>query len=412
MLSKTKEQIALGVLIPTRNREEYLVHSIESALKFRLACPFGVKIFIANNGDEQLSQSLTEALERDGITLIERPLAPISMSQNWHRGYQCVKEEIVTHLLIMGDDDLLLNPDYRPFTKAFLDGYDAVICNRSARRYLWETPDSPARIQFTRENSKQMVNRMRSNPEDLFISPSLYAHSPSPYQGFVSMEWLGKVVQEFGVLSPARSPDVFLSFALASMTQFSSVSLRRPFLADGQSPKSNGASMLGFSKNTQPAQDFGRLSASEISETTTLPGLESFPSLFVATTEVYDWVKLKRPNLRDLDLGAVVHGMALDLRKASSSDAEKLRGFAAAIGRPFAAAEQNDDTSEPPSFELRRKRFTAEARELTPAQVCTIMSSSSALMKYLWSTRSAFARSFPANMRKLAGRARVKAKRS
>lgn len=411
MLRKTKDQIILGVLIPTRNREEYLVHAVGSASRFRSACPFTVKIFVANNGDCELSQVTVQALQNSGVSIIELPSEPISMSQNWQRGYERVQETDVTHLLIMGDDDFLLIPDQKEFAKAFLCGFDGVLCDRDARHYLWETTNSPARIRFSRQNSQEMANQMRTNPEEMFISPGLYTQAPSPYQGFISVEWLQEVVEEFGVVSPSRSPDVFLSFALASLARYASVSLQRPFLANGQSPKSNGASMFGLSKNPKPGEDFKRLSALEISPTTSLPGLEDFPSLFVATTEVFDWVKLKRPEMRNLDLKAVVKGMSIDLPNAKNSDAAKLRAFAEANGCGLSSVSKNHGRQDLPSFELRRKRFSAEARDLTPEQVCEIMSSSHALVKYLWSARVDFVKSFPANIRTLAGRACVKARR-
>lgn len=411
MLRKTKDQIILGVLIPTRNREEYLIHAVGSASRFCSACSFTVKIFVANNGDRELSQATVQVLQNSGVSIIELPSEPISMSQNWQRGYEWVQGTDVTHLLVLGDDDLLLSPDYEAFTDAFLNGFDAVICDKSTRHFRWKTPDSPARIRFSRQNSQEMATRMRSNPEDMFTSPNLYTQAPSPYQGFISMEWLREVVAEFGVVSPSRSPDVFLSFALASLPQFASTSLQRSFLADGQSPKSNGASMLGFSNNKLPGEDFKRLSALEISPTTSLPGLEDFPSLFVATTEVYDWVKLKRPHMPDLDMQAVVHGMSIDLPRATSSDAAKLAVFAEANGYSLSSPTSEDEYVHFPTFEFGRRRFSAEARDLTPEQVCEIMSSPHALMKYLWSNRVDFVKSFPANVRRLAGRACVKARR-
>ncbi len=406
--SKTKDDIVLGVLIPTRNREEFLVHAVESCVRFREASPFRVELFVANNGDLGLGQATVGALEGALVTMIERPSEPVSMSQNWQRGFESVQKTAVTHLLIMGDDDFLLSSIRKEFVNAFLDGFDGVICDRAARHYRWETSDSPSRVRFSRRNHRQMATRMRTSPEDMFVSPDLYTQGPGPYQGFISVDWLNRVLNEFGVLSPSRSPDVFLSFALATYGEFSSISLDRSFLVDGQSPKSNGASMLGFSDNKEPGLDFKRLSAFEFSSDNSLPGLEDFPSLFVATTEVYDWVKLKRPELRNLDIQAVMRGMSVEVPGTNSPETQKLKAFAKANGYCLPPLVQREAEKYLPEFEFGRRRFSVDASSLTPVQACEILASYPALAKFLWRKRASFARCLPANLRRLGSRAVVK----
>jgi glycosyltransferase involved in cell wall biosynthesis len=395
-----KSDIKLGILVPTRNREEYLVHSLASATKFRSECSFSVDIFVANNGDRELPVQLLSRMQEQGIESLPRPTHVLSMSQNWNQAYEKIRLTNVTHLLILGDDDFLLSPNYGEFEDSFLSGSDAVHCDRHARQYFWPSNSSEGRVVFHRATKPVYPDQMRNDPTAMFRNPRRYQMAPCPYQGFISVQALDKVVEEFGVLSPARSPDVFLSFVLASDSSLRSSYLTRPFLCEGVSPKSNGASSLGLSKNDDPFKDFSRLSTNEIPPNSSLPGLESFPSLFIATTEVYDWVRLKRSGIPPLNVVTLVQGVAETIPLAKPAEVTKLKTLADSLGVRLPTAATHVHGVENPGFQIFGNGFSSTC-SMQPHQVVELFERKTAAAKFLLTSIPVLFRSAPSILRRL-----------
>jgi Glycosyl transferase family 2 len=389
--------IVLGVLIPTRNREEFLVHAVKSALRFAERCSFEVIVVVANNGDDNFSAETLEEITRSGVIVLTRPPSVLSMAKNWHRGFEYTLSTRVTHLAVLGDDDFLIAPS-REFSRALLAGFDAVICDRVARSYRWENESSPPRIVIARPRNPKRAEVLRSDPERMFEEPVLYSLAPSPYQGFVRMSALQKIVDEYGVLSPARAPDVFLSYALSCLPGLKWISLRKPFMVNGTSPKSTGASALGQSKSKKASQEFHVLSRGEIRFPSTLPGLETFPSLFVATTEVFDWAQSKKPEMRSVDIRKVLHGMARSAYLAGAEDVKKLMIVAKDCQVDLSLSPSQNPPKRSSEFDLFYFGFSLEVKNLSPSAACRIAESRLAIILLLARNCSVIARSVPANM--------------
>jgi hypothetical protein len=368
-------------------------------MRFRASCKFPVQIFVANNGDSDFDEELCEFMNSAGVKVVERPNTIVSMSQNWLRGFDSVRQTSVSHLLVMGDDDFMLTGS-RKFERALLSGADAVICDKGARRFVWPENGGSSQVEIRKNFGFAAHKRVMRDPEAMFSKPFLYTVAPGPYAGFVSVNALEKVVTEFGCLSPVRSPDVFLGFVVATIPGLKTVYLRSYFVVDGQCVKSNGASTTRTSTNDAPGNEFYSLSIREVPEPSSLPGLSTFPSLFVSTTEVFDSVRVVRPNLRPLDVEVVIRGLEKSAHRAKPEELRNLELLCAQNGLrldPIARATQTRIDG----FKFHGFSFDLEVPRLGPADAQKILGSNLQILRLLWASRKMVWKGMPSNVRSL-----------
>ncbi len=121
-----------SVLLPTKNRLEYLQHAVDSVRKQQYQ---NWEIVISDNYSEQPIQEYVDSLN-DSRILYSRTTQPISVTENWNNSLDnCTGDYVV----MLGDDDALVNGYFESHLK-FLEEYqspDFIYC----KAYQYVYPD-------------------------------------------------------------------------------------------------------------------------------------------------------------------------------------------------------------------------------------------------------------------------------
>jgi len=241
--------LALSLIIPTRNREKYLLHLVQM---IGLVKSQNIEFLIVDNSDQPLAKS---SLSDDPRLRVVRNPTRLSMASNWEFG---LVNALAPWRTFIGDDDGFIPSELDRLVEQLESSKaDAVVA--SFAHYYWPTgPASPGTISVWK-TSKQKLRHLGLTGNVYKDFSNIYF--PIPYARTVFSSDLEKKVREAqgGVFFTASSPDINSGAAISLFASTIDYIVDVvPFIV-GTSPASNGVAK----SNDETKVDFFRLSDRE-----------------------------------------------------------------------------------------------------------------------------------------------------
>lgn len=252
----TKKNYLLTVVIPTRNRQEYAIKSLEQVLA---QTNDDVEIVLQDNSDDDRLRQLINNLNSNRIRY-NYLNTPLSFVDNFELAVSLARGEYV---VLIGDDDAILPNIIDICYWAKKLNVEAVtsdiLCtyywpNSGATNYKC-TEDAGYMRVLKADNNLKIINSKEKLKEVLKNGCQFYHKSglPKIYHGIVKREIIEDIVKKNGRLFSGLSPDIYSSFQLALNIK-ETYKLNIPFTIDGNCPKS-GAGSQAQGKHTGKLKD-------------------------------------------------------------------------------------------------------------------------------------------------------------
>lgn len=228
----------LSVLIPTKNRSEYLDDVLSSILKWDR---MDFEIVIQDNSDDNKTQDVVSKYLRDSRVKYFFIREDLSVIDNFENAVKNSSGAIITAI---GDDDGIL-PIVMDISDWMLDkNVDAVLTDKAD--YVW--PDLLSRYNSSYNNSKikfsKDINKQYNKIEPLKELMNVCKHGgttmgmlPRIYYGLVNRKSLDEVHNITGQYFPGPSPDMANAVSLSLVVK-DLYYLRYPAFIAGSSSKS------------------------------------------------------------------------------------------------------------------------------------------------------------------------------
>lgn len=226
----------ISIVIPTRNRPEYIKHVIESCKKVK-----NCQIIICDNSDKKLHKlNFGPHIEYYYSSEIR------SVAENFNFGISKVKGEYITFL---GDDDLIGPKFNYVINKMDMLKIDSLSINmkNSVSHFFWDGVQSKF---FGDIGGKGYFSDFTGDflplDKQKALKESVYRMGEGPvnlqriYLGVVSVKLLNKVIDKYGEVFGGISPDIYSSILLTIESE-NPYSINYPFIIPGASPKSTSA---------------------------------------------------------------------------------------------------------------------------------------------------------------------------
>lgn len=225
------DELSISIIIPTRERCEYLKHTLQTCVDI----PYkSLEIVILDNASRDETGKVVLSFMDDRIRYY-RSETLLSMRNNWERGISLSSGSI---LCFIGDDDALF-PDSidRVLTYFKNNTVDAVMSSQA--RYYWpDTPTLRSNCGLLPIKTGSCVNNSRVELFSL-LNTGRYQRLPCAYYGFVKRGVYNSVIKKQGRFFVSNMTDVYSAVALSAQNiqyLFSEI----PLSIAGVSAKSNG----------------------------------------------------------------------------------------------------------------------------------------------------------------------------
>lgn len=250
------------VVIPTRNRAEYVAYAVRSCLADRA----DVEIVVSDNSDPEQAPATLAAVEQyvdDAVRYVRPSDVALSMSRHWEWALRQANGEYIT---VIGDDDALLPFTFSTIDK-ILDRTKLPLVQWRTLVYAWPCYSAAPisnwlSIPVPKDNTGAVYYDLRSTRElirSVATLSEVYQELPMVYNSMVSRDLIQRMLDSGSPSLGAQSPDIFSGFVLAHLTPLV-CSVRTPLGICGQSAKSNGVAVQCHVQQSV-ATDFHRLNA-------------------------------------------------------------------------------------------------------------------------------------------------------
>lgn len=272
-----REPVKFTVIVPTRERPDTLIYCLRTLVSQDYK---NLTILVSDNFSQDNTLDVVLSFDDPRILYINTGKR-LSMAQNWEYALNHVKDGWVSFL---GDDDGLLPGALGKASEIIANtGCDAIVSD--VCRYDW--PNSgvrdnglivPLRNGNERRDARLWLSKVMSGKAGYMDLPYVYTG------GFVKLSAISKARRSDGIFFCSIIPDVYSGVAIASVLDWYVYS-KEPLAIAGLSCHSTGASELGISKSTLPADRF--FAENTISFHTVLAGAERIKSGRILLFECY-----------------------------------------------------------------------------------------------------------------------------
>ena len=285
-----------SIVIPTRNRPEYLRHCLRTCLAQEESAD---EILVCDNSSPEHAAQ-TERVIIDAGSAVVRYMPPdgrpLNMTDNWNRALSQVTGDYIT---VLGDDDGLLPACVR-VAKACAHRFNCDAIRWEWAFYHWPCfryrglanrgfvplPISSDSAVFQRVTTKLLLQLVVNG-----LVP--YVALPMLYNAFVHRRVLQALQADSGPLLDAQSPDVYSGLAIAALAE-NVVTTDFPLAIAGQSGAANGAAHENQDRKSEVADDFIRLNESQ--RIGRLRGTVPVGKLSLAVTDAFVRLKDRAPD--------------------------------------------------------------------------------------------------------------------
>ncbi len=228
----------LSIIIPTRERCEYLKAALESAIKVDSG---DIEILVSDNASADETRAIVEAVGDPRVRYVNTG-SRVSMRQNFEFAITEAKGD---YFLMIGDDDAVI-PSVVPQLIEILKKEKPDLVWWSPPLYQWPSDTE-------RSNPHLLVtNKMMFGGYAVKGTASLASamcegtlrtqrHMPSIYHGCASRILMEDIKRRAGQYFGAQNPDCYVSFAGCLLTP-RYIRLEHPISIAGASPRSNSVS--------------------------------------------------------------------------------------------------------------------------------------------------------------------------
>jgi glycosyltransferase involved in cell wall biosynthesis len=205
----------LSIVIPTRNRQKYVMKTIEHILSFDSN---DFELIIYDNSDkDDLSVSITQTYNDTRIKYCYEKTR-LSFTENFNRA---VSVSCGTYICLLGDDDGI-NPDIFVLVRWMKAmGINAV---KFSLGLFYSWPDEESSFNGTLSIYQKKIAVRTGNPRialKKLLSDGgqnyLYKDLPKLYHGIVAKDLLDEISAKTGSYFGGLSPDIYISVALATI---------------------------------------------------------------------------------------------------------------------------------------------------------------------------------------------------
>ena len=235
--------IKFSIVIPTRDRAEYLASCLASVVKAAERSGTEVEIVVSDNASTDDTESTVKAATYPGIKYVRRP-ERLSMRQNFE---EALLDTTGSHVIFIGDDDAVL-PNGLKVLGDFIRTTGADAINWPVLNFLWPDPkfDAPGSLKIApyklsgRYHKVDVAGAYRKILDGTYRS---YHSGIVSYHGCVSREVIETGRERCqGTYFWCSSPDVFSSIRNLMIEDVSYWKFNMPITLGGASPRSNGRS--------------------------------------------------------------------------------------------------------------------------------------------------------------------------
>lgn len=228
--------IKISIIIPTRERADYLGDSIRSCIS-NINNEF--EIVVLDNASQDNTYDVVNQI-KDKRIKYHRNEVRLSMRDNFEKGYSLSCGEIICFI---GDDDAIFSDTIDRVIRIFnAEKIDAISGSRAS--YFWPDLDSPSKSTgliprghgYSVLNSRNELNNLLSHGD--------YYRLPCVYHGFVRRSIIDNILNIKGRFFLSSQVDIYSAIALA-YKDIQYVYSKDPLIINGGSSRSNGASHNG-----------------------------------------------------------------------------------------------------------------------------------------------------------------------
>ena len=234
--------MSLSLVIPTRERAEYLAPAIRSALRAADRAPCPVEVVISDNASGDATPEVIASFGDPRIVAL-RSETRLSMRENFEFALSRCSG---SHVVFIGDDDAVL-PNGLRILAGLIAAHDPDIINWRILNYLWPDPATGAPGSL-KARPHQLDGRLRTvDPTavlDMFARATFrsYHQGGMIYNGCISRRLIDRAMAgSSGPYFRGSSPDVFTSLQALMVSNRPILRINLPITMGGASPKSNGA---------------------------------------------------------------------------------------------------------------------------------------------------------------------------
>lgn len=233
------EQPLLSIIIPTRNRHEYLVPTLRTIVK-----KINAELVVCDNSDSALSEEQLQEFQHLKNFVYRHSSDYLSVVDNFKNAFEISSGE---YIVFIGDDDCI-GPDIEKIVNwAKSENIEALISykKRFIANYFW--PNVRSKYFGSKYAGKLFLNKFSGRAELINGKQAIASTLKNPgaglgdmlraYHGIVSRALTTRVIHKYGFLFGGVSPDIF-SGTLLSYESRRSVAIDYPFVIPGASPKS------------------------------------------------------------------------------------------------------------------------------------------------------------------------------
>lgn len=226
----------LTIAIPTRERAQYLKHSLQTCL---LDSSPLIEVLVLDNASNDNTEEIARAIKDERIRYLKSPVR-LSMRDNFERGLNEARGEIIGFI---GDDDGLLPSTVSRVLDHFSQpDVDALTSSRA--HYFWPDLLASRRNMALLPRGKGLEFLESRQSLRKVLSDGNYYNTPCLYHGFAKMDIVRRIIDRQGRFFLSSQVDMYSSIAL-SMEGIRFIHSRSPLVINGGSNRSNGASHFG-----------------------------------------------------------------------------------------------------------------------------------------------------------------------
>ena len=226
-------QPILSILIPTKNRLEYCIRSIQTILKYDYDF---FELVIQDNSETNLLQEKINHLFKDTRLKYFYCGEPLSFVDNFSTAVENTSGE---YICLIGDDDGVCDDLFATVKWAKEKNIDSV-CPKVFVNYLWPGNNNVGKMVIPYFTNKIWINKPKNNLQKLVnqgIVNYMYFNLPKLYHGIIKRTCMDEIKLKTGQYFGGLTPDIYSSVALSCIVQ-KHVVIDRPITIAGACPKS------------------------------------------------------------------------------------------------------------------------------------------------------------------------------
>lgn len=314
----------ISLVIPTRERAEYLAFALRSARIAADNAGVPVEIVVSDNASDDATASVIAAFD-DPRIVARRSDRRLSMRENFEFA---LSHASGSHILFIGDDDAVL-PNGLRLLGDLIATHDVDIVKWRVLNYIW--PDAVRGVPgHLKVRPQTLDGRIRlKDPKQVLADFAAsrfrtYHEGGMIYHGCVSRRLIMRAcAQGKGPFFRGSSPDVFTSLQALMVTDRPMVHINLSITLGGASPRSNGAAGQAAAKSvgSSGATEFARF----IAETGDDPWQCRLPVHCKSLTMITLDCLLAAANLHGIQIGIDRNAWAKRIAQDIASFAEPAR---------------------------------------------------------------------------------------